>query len=211
MDVESLKKSGSPRLRCLDVFLVVSVVFLFSAVTALAVGGLILGTRLQSDVVQMLRPSPMHDKIQARTQPDDVYKMQNVAYLQAKTNTLTTGTMKWSVVPYGEGNSVGSLYVFDPVQHIITPTRGGHYFVYVDLKLACTNGCDPGHFEVIVGKVLNCTVDLPRSEEQTPLTRQCWQVCTMDETTRLATEMVVPTGLENWQMVSFTLGIFRVD
>ena len=38
MDVESLKKSGSSRVRCLDAFLVVSIVLLFAAVGVLTVG-----------------------------------------------------------------------------------------------------------------------------------------------------------------------------
>ena len=38
MDVESLRRSGSSRVRCLDVFLVVSIVLLFAAVGVVMVG-----------------------------------------------------------------------------------------------------------------------------------------------------------------------------
>ena len=51
MDVESLKKSGSSRVRCLDVFLVVSIVLLFAAVGVVMVG-LFFGVKLQAETLE---------------------------------------------------------------------------------------------------------------------------------------------------------------
>lgn len=48
MDVESLQKSGRRRGSCLDIFLVVSIMFLFVAVAAVAAGGVMVVEELRS-------------------------------------------------------------------------------------------------------------------------------------------------------------------
>uniref|UniRef100_A0A8P4KN16 Uncharacterized protein n=1 Tax=Dicentrarchus labrax TaxID=13489 RepID=A0A8P4KN16_DICLA len=56
IDIESLQKSGRRRGGCLDVFLVLSIIFLFVAVAAVAVGGLMVVKELRSKL-ETARPS----------------------------------------------------------------------------------------------------------------------------------------------------------
>ncbi|CAL8333796.1 unnamed protein product [Merluccius merluccius] len=127
--------------------------------------------------------------------------------------TLENGNMRWSPVAHGAGSSVGSLFVFNEAQHSIAPTRGGHYFIYVDLQLTCTYVCNAGHFTVSIGDHLNCTVELPQWNKSTPVSKRCWQVATMVAEKRLVTKMIVPKGLDNWtlDLAASGQGFFLVD
>ncbi|CAL8330742.1 unnamed protein product [Lota lota] len=200
MDVESLRKSGSSRLRCLDVFLVVSIVFLFVAVGFVTVGLVVFY---------------MCDKTASSRQPhtSDAYKMQNFAYLRADTNELKNGTMKWTIIRHGEGTSVGSLFVFHERHHSIKTTQDGHYFIYIDLKLTCSFNCNAGQFTVSIGDRLTCTFELPQWAETTPVYRKCWQVTRMDKDERLITQMSAPKQLDKWtiDVAASGLGIYLVD
>ncbi|XP_059902686.1 uncharacterized protein LOC132453759 [Gadus macrocephalus] len=194
MDVESLKKSGSSRVRCLDAFLVVSIVLLFAAVGVLTVG-LFFGTKAETASSPQPYASDVGDK------------MQNVAYLKPHLRNLENGTMRWTAVSRGAGNSVGSLFDFNPDHHSIRTTRDGQYFIYIELKLNCstTPVCDAGRFTVSIGDSrdsrdsrLTCNFELPEWKETTPVYRKCWQVTRMDKEMRLVTQMTAQQQLNKW-------------
>ncbi|XP_034542742.1 uncharacterized protein LOC117815251 [Notolabrus celidotus] len=215
MDVESLKKTGCRRGRCLDTCLVVSIVFLFVAVIAVAAGGVICVMELQSKLGSA-RP-PVHfepKKLIGGTSPP-TYKMQNFAYLKATSNKLQSCTMPLNLVVYGEGTSVGSNFVFDENLNSLKPLKDGTYFIYMELNFTCTSTCSAGVLSVSVGDKLTCEVELPDRPRPgaTPVSRRCWTV-TQKNTQGLHAQMTVPkTGLRNWQLElkGSGLGMFLVD
>ncbi|XP_059191924.1 uncharacterized protein LOC131973841 [Centropristis striata] len=211
MDVESLQKSGHRRGRCLDVFLVGSVIFLFVAVAVVTAGGLMLVMQLHS---KQDAPRPYFE-YQASQQtgqtPDSTFKAQNFAYLEALSSELRTSTVKLDSIPYGTGTSVGSNFEFDSQQHSLTPKEAGTYFIYIELSLTCTHNCSSGHLSVHVGDKLTCEVELPDRVDSTPVSRKCWTVSQLQKE-KLLTQMTVPKELENWKLElgSSGLGMFLV-
>lgn len=213
MDVESLQSSGRRRASCLDVFLVMSILFLFVAVAAVAVGGAILVRDLQSKVEspRALAESPPDALQQLGNTPSPAYKMQNFAYLMASSSVLQNSTMQWSQVVHGTGTSVGDNFLFDTEQNSLKPKRTGSYFIYVDLHLSCPYTCEKGILRVEVGDKLSCEVDLPEGFK--PVKRKCWTVSQVEDK-GLITQMTVPKeGLSNWKLDLNTsgLGMFLVD
>ncbi|XP_070843859.1 uncharacterized protein [Chaetodon trifascialis] len=213
MDVESLQKSGRRRGSCLDVFLVISVIFLFMAVTAVTVGGLMAVIELRSKL-ESARPSFEFEtsKLSADA-PDPAYKMQNFAYLEATSSELKNSTMQWAPVAYGAGKSVGSNFLFDAQQNSLKPERVGTYFMFIDLNLTCTFDCNAGRLSVKVGDMLTCEVELPAMADKTPVSRKCWTVSQIDGQ-KLLTQMTVPKeGLQDWKLdlSSSRFGMFLVD
>ncbi|XP_074553777.1 uncharacterized protein LOC141810276 [Halichoeres trimaculatus] len=211
MDVESLQKSGSRRGRCLDTFLVVSIIFLFVAVTAVAAGGVICVMGLKSQLDLHAAPYP------GAPEPTSYqkYKMENFAYLRAEKNKLVTGNMALAEFDYGDGTSVGSNFDFNPKQFSLQPKKEGTYFVYTDLIFTCTQTCPQGVVTVNVGDKLTCEVELPERSEPsaTPVSKRCWTV-TRIESEKLHTHMTLPkTGFHNWQLElkGSGLGVFLVD
>ncbi|XP_041790072.1 uncharacterized protein LOC121604578 [Chelmon rostratus] len=211
MDVESLQRSGRRSRGCLDVFLVMSIIFLFVAVAAVAVGGVMVVLELRSKL-ESVRPPFEHAKFTGET-PDPAYKMQNFAYLEAVSSDLKTSTMKWAPVAYGAGTSVGSNFLFDAHQNSLKPERVGTYFMYVELNLTCTYNCTAGLLSVQVGDKLTCKVELPAVADATPVTRKCWTVSQVDRQ-KLFTQMTVPKeGLQDWklELSSSRFGMYLVD
>ncbi|XP_062311540.1 uncharacterized protein LOC134016152 [Osmerus eperlanus] len=222
MDVESLKNSARPRVRCLDVFLVVSVISLFLAVVAVAGLGTMAISELRLSVKSRssvnVQPSWLTEAgSQARLNSDSgstVYKMQNFAYLRASTSEPQNSTLALSPVAYGSGSSVGSIYDYNTAQNILRLTRSSSYFLYLDLHLTCTARCPRGHLTVTVGEHLTCRVELPEWAESTPITRKCWVVTQMEADSRLVAQMTVPEqGAKLWRLDEnhSGLGIFLVD
>ena len=72
VDTESLQKSARHRGRCLDSFLVTSVIFLFAAVAALAVFGVMLVLELQSN------QEPLHLSGLTGDAPSPAFKVSRV-------------------------------------------------------------------------------------------------------------------------------------
>nr|XP_020443136.1 uncharacterized protein LOC109952413 [Monopterus albus] len=214
MDVESLQKSGRRRGSCLDVFLVMSIIVLFVAVTAVAAGGVIVVMDLQSKLMDLQSKAIKVDHNHDPLTSDSAYKMQNVAYLEAITNGLNkleNSTMQWDTVPYGAGQSVGTNFIFKKTQHTLMPKQAGTYFMYINLNLTCIFRCRAGLLTVHVGDKLTCEVELPDSTNSKPVSKKCWTVSRLDEK-ELLTQMTVPKeGLENWQLNSSELGMFLAD
>ncbi|XP_020497007.1 uncharacterized protein [Labrus bergylta] len=210
MDAESLQESGRRRGRCLDVFLIVSIVFLFVALTAVAAGGLICLAKLRSSLDS--RRPPVHPDTSERTgdRPNPTYKMQNFASLVATSSQLKTSTMPLALVHYGAGTSVGSQFSFDAKQSSLKPLNPGTYFIFINLNLTCTHNCREGVLSVKVADKLTCEVKLPNSMA---VSKKCWTVTQIEDET-LNTQMSVPeSGLKNWQLElkGSGMGMFLVD
>ncbi|XP_068448677.1 uncharacterized protein [Clinocottus analis] len=211
MDVESLQKSGRRRGSCLDVFLVVSVIFLLVAVTAGAAVGVMVVMELRS---KLERPSFLLEGSKlSGDRLDHTYKMQNFVYLEAISSELKTSTMQWAPVNFDAISSVGSNYLFDSEQHSLKAERTGNYFMYISLNFTCTFNCSAGLLTVHVADKLTCEVQLPAVADSTPVSRKCWTVSQL-QGQKLLTQMTVPKeGLENWRLElgSSGLGMFLVD
>lgn len=209
-DEESLQASGRGRGRCVSAFLVVSVLFLFVAVAALAAGGMMVAMDLQA---KLAAASPKFDTSELpghSSYPD--YKMQNFAFLQAKSSELKNSTMRWAPVSHGAGVSVGSNFLFNSEQHSLTAEQEGTYFMYIALNLTCTHRCNAGLLSVRVGDKLTCEVNLPAVADATPVSRKCWTVSQMNRQ-KLLMQMSVPEeGLLDWKLElnSSGFGMFLV-
>ncbi|XP_068583274.1 uncharacterized protein [Cebidichthys violaceus] len=210
MDVESHQKSGRRRRgSCLDVFLVVSIIFLFVAVTAGAAGGVMVVMELRSKL-ESQRPSFVLETSKlSGDATDPTNKIQNFVYLDAISSELKTSTMKWAPADF----AAGSKFLFDTDQHSLKAERAGIYFMYVSLNLTCTYQCNAGLLSVRVADKLTCEVQLPKVSDSTPVSRKCWTVSQL-EGQKLITQMTVPKeGLENWklELTGSGFGMFLVD
>ncbi|XP_024265500.1 uncharacterized protein LOC112241687 [Oncorhynchus tshawytscha] len=210
MDVES-QKSARPGGRCLDVFLVGSVVLLFLAVATVVVMGTLALVELRSEigvqpyVVDMQGTSETHHGV---PRPKPAYKMQNLAYVQLTSATMENSTMSWSQVEHGLESSVGDLYKYNLQQHTLQTKQDGFYFLYLDLQLTCTAKCGRGILVVQLAshgdEKLTCQVELPEWSESNPVTtvtRKCWKVTRLDSKSRLMGRMVVPKAQDTfWKL-----------
>ncbi|XP_013883834.1 uncharacterized protein LOC106532342 [Austrofundulus limnaeus] len=213
-DVESLQKTDRRRGSCMNIFLITSIFFLFVSVAALAVCGVMTVRKLQSD---LLKPYQVSDsgivESLSGEQPLPGFKMQNFAYIEAVTSTVNNKTMEWAPVTYGEGNSIGSKYIFKSNKNSLNPRQMGTYFIYIEVNLTCTytSNCSAGVLKLHVGDKLTCNVKLPAHARS--VSEKCFTVTQLD-TSELLTQMVVPThGLQNWklEMTGSGLGMFLVD
>ncbi|XP_034752483.1 uncharacterized protein LOC117959437 [Etheostoma cragini] len=214
MDTESLQTSGRRRGSCLDVFLVGSIILLFVTVVAVAAGGVMVVMELRSELQSKCARPPVEfetSKLSGIT-PDPAYKMQNFAYLEAGSSKLENSTMHWAAVNYGTGRSVGSNFLFNEKQHWLKAEKDGTYFIYIELNLSCTYDCNAGILRVKVGDKLTCEVELPAVADSTPVSKKCWTVSQLNGQ-KLLTEMIVPTGLQNWklELSGSKFGMFLVD
>lgn len=212
VDAESLQKSARRRGNCLDVFLVTSVLFLFAAVVALAVAGVM--------VVKGLQPQPrpsfqMSEHAAASLMggtPSPAFKMENFASLQPKSTELLNGTLNWTPIDYAAGKTIGSNYDFSEQQSTLKPKRDGTYFMYINVKVTCVAKCKAGILNLSVKDKLSCDVEL--AEGKTSVSKKCWTVSTLLEERSMVIEMTVPkTGLLNWALDinSSSFGVFLVD
>ncbi|KAM4604423.1 uncharacterized protein ACJ7VT_018942 [Polymixia lowei] len=212
MDTESLQTRGRRHGRCLDAFFVVSIIFLFVAVGAVAACGIMVVMELKVEVDGMRRVKSPENRIGGTSVT--AYKMQNFVYLRAGSSQLMNTTMKWSPVNHGEGTSIGNIFTFNSVHHSLQPTRAGNYFMYIELNLTCTYHCNAGLLTVRLGDQLTCSVKLHESQDTTPVSKKCWTVAQMDGKERLVTKMTVPQGgLDNWTLDKNRSGqgMFLVD
>lgn len=207
VDPESLRERRHGG--CLNIFLVVSIAFLFVAVTALAAAGMMSVMQLRSKLESSLPNSP-YEMAKSTGAASPVYKMQNVVYLRPDTAILGNMTMEWSPTFYGDGETIGSNYIYDKAQHTLKPQREGMYFIYIQLNLTCTHKCSAGVLSINVGNKLTCHVDLP--EKNRPVSKKCWTVARLG-VDKLLTHMTVSKALPNWKLESTgsELGMFLVD
>ncbi|XP_030596341.1 uncharacterized protein LOC115787698 [Archocentrus centrarchus] len=212
VDTESLQERSPRRGRCLDNFLVMSIAFLFAAMTVLTVGGVMAVMQLRSEVKSL---SPISSLERSELLKGDasspVYKMEKFAYLSAGLSTLGNSTMQWIKNAYGEGTSVGNDFDFNQAQHSLKPLRNGTYFMYLDLHFSCTYQCKPNVVTVSVGDKLTCKVELP--ENSAPVSKKCWTVKRLQSEGLLAQMTVLKEGMDNWklELQNSGFGIFLID
>lgn len=212
VDTESLQERSPRRGRCLDNFLVMSIAFLFAAMTVLTVGGVMAVMQLRSEVKSL---SPISSLERSELLKGDasspVYKMEKFAYLSAGSSKLENSTMKWIITSYGEGTSVGNGFDFNQAQHSLKPHQNGTYFMYLDLHFSCTFKCKPGVVTVSVRDELTCKVELP--ENSTSVSRKCWTVQRLQSKGLLAQMTVPKEGMDYWklELQGSGFGIFLID
>lgn len=225
-DVESQSPATRSRSRCLDTFLVVSVIALFLMFGVAIAGALFFANHIERKINARSTGESQESKSLASIldQPSS-YKMQNFAYLKATKSELETGVMSWKPVNYGEIETVGSLYSFKQVQETLTVKEKGSYFLYVTLTFSCTHVCEPAQFDVIFPKDtslsswwLTCSVHLSQAEgrENATVSKTCWDVVTFPENeSRVWAKATTyfKNKEHNWKLElnQSGLGIFLID
>ncbi|XP_041838178.1 uncharacterized protein LOC121637895 [Melanotaenia boesemani] len=213
VDVESLQKCDRRRGSCLDVFLVSSVIFLFTAVAALAVAGVMVVKELRSQQRPSFQMPEFGTASLIGGTPSPAFKMQNFAYLEPTSASieLLNATLNWTPVHYGEGTSLGSNYEFNNDQFSLKPRREGSYFMYINLKVTCIAKCKAGVLNLNVANKLTCDVEL--SAHKTSVSKKCWTVSPLLGESMVIKMTVPEEGLQNWKldMPDSSFGIFLVD
>ncbi|XP_056313299.1 uncharacterized protein LOC130228823 [Danio aesculapii] len=196
-DVESQSPATRSRSRCLDTFLVGSVIALFLMFGVAIAGALFFANHIERKMnARSSGESQESRSLASILDQTSSYKMQSFAYLEATNSQLETGVMPWKPVNYGEIQTVGSLYSFNQVQQALTVKEQGSYFLYVTLTFSCTHVCEPAQFDVIFPKEsshavkpgeqhawLTCSVQLSQDEgrENATVSKTCWNVITFTE------------------------------
>ncbi|XP_051802266.1 uncharacterized protein LOC127533406 isoform X2 [Acanthochromis polyacanthus] len=229
-DVESLQESGRRRGSCLDIFLVVSVVFLFVTLTALTVVGLMVVMELRSELKTLRVSNPREFETPSlppsKLQAD---KMQNYAYLEATPGELRNSTMSWLEFEQGNWKSVGNNVDFDKKQHSLKLKQKGTYFMFIDLNVTCKAICNAGLLRVHVGDKLTCELELPATLEKpqnvtsvsrktsesrkTSVSSKCWTVSWLSDEKLLAQMTVSEGQLNDWFLegTGSGFGVFLVN
>ncbi|KAI7810911.1 uncharacterized protein LOC130552934 [Triplophysa rosa] len=220
-DVES-QSAARPRGRCLDTFLITSVVALFVMFLAGLGGALLFARYLESEMEARMTPKSNGQVVAqiADKLSENSYKGQNFAYLRATNSELKNGTMMWEPIAYGDGQSMGALYNYDKRQSVLNVAASGSYFLYVQLNFSCVHVCPQARFTVKfkdqnANTRLTCSVSLPSGTQ--PVSHTCWSVVTLSEKdSRLLagtefTEFSEP--FHNWKLElnDSGFGMFRVD
>ncbi|KAM4594211.1 uncharacterized protein V3H82_027163 [Fundulus diaphanus] len=215
VDVESLRSSAPRRGSCVDVFLGLSIVFLFVAVTGLAVGGMLVTKELRAELRSVSQPIPA-SPVQLSgigDSPSSAYKMHNFAYLKPKKSALENCTMPWTSISYDERTSLGSNFEYNSLKYSLKPKKKGIYFIYIQVTVSCTSHCKAGVLKLELLNKLTCNVELTADIEKTPVSKKCWTVGHLDSQD-LTTQVTVPEeGLENWRLElnSSGLGMFLIE
>ncbi|XP_014885499.1 uncharacterized protein LOC106945981 [Poecilia latipinna] len=211
-DVESLQKSAGRRRSLVDFFLGMSVVILFVAVTALAVGGMLVVKELRSELRD---PASIHARLvdSGSPSPTPSYKMQNFAYLNPTQSKLDNTTMSWKISSYGERKSIGSNFQYDESKRSLTPSKKGTYFMYIQVTVNCTHKCEAGVLKLEVTGKLTCNVELTDDVEKTPVSKKCWTVTELGNDDLITQMTVSKKTKENWSLDQDRsgLGVFLVD
>ncbi|KAK5602711.1 hypothetical protein CRENBAI_002490 [Crenichthys baileyi] len=210
VDVESLKSSVRRRGNCVDAFLGMSILILFVAVTALAVGGMLVVKELRSE---LQAPKSEFARLGITDSSSPAYKMQNFAFLKPKASQLDNMTMPWHTVNFFGTTSVGSNFLYDPSSYSLKPLKTGIYFMYIQVNVSCTHKCKAGVLKVEVFNKLTCNVELTADVEKTTVSKKCWTVEQLDSELLVAHMTVPENKLENWalDLNSSGLGIFLVE
>ncbi|XP_077054701.1 uncharacterized protein LOC143706564 [Siphateles boraxobius] len=220
-DVESQSRS---RGRCLDTFLIVSVIALFVMFAVALAGALWFAKHIENEINGR---KPRESESEASTgsrianfaDTGNAYKMQNFAFLRPIKSELTSENMAWEGIAYGKAHTIGSLYSYDKSQKALDVKNSGSYFLYVQLSLSCNGICSPGQFTVsfynhLNSKVLSCTVSLPEESGTDPISQTCWHVVTFTENgKRLMAKSEIQGSLGDWrlQVNNSGFGMFLVD
>ncbi|TRY86112.1 hypothetical protein DNTS_030194 [Danionella cerebrum] len=220
-DVESQRSSGG-RSRRLDAFLLGSVITLF-LMLGLEFAGALLAAKHFEDKINARKSEKTPESASFGKLTDSAspaFRMHTFAHLEATKDELKSGVMKWEPIKYGEGQSVGSLYIFNHKQGSLRVKEAGSYFIYIQLSVRCLYRCSSGEFSVSLYsdniEKLTCALSLPAQPENgtAPFSHTCWQVVTFPEKgSKLLVKAEVKGDPEHWrlQMQSSGFGMFQVD
>ncbi|XP_051560135.1 uncharacterized protein LOC127444663 [Myxocyprinus asiaticus] len=223
-DVESQSSGARSRSRCLDTFLTVSVIALFIMFIVALAAALLFVKHIESEMnARTTQDSDGQKGPLEMVAPGAAYKMQNFAYLRATNSQLKENVMEWESIPYGKGQSIGSMYSYEKNQRVLNVNEAGSYFLYVQLTFSCTHICPAGQFTTSFynqdnKKQLTCTVSLPKMPDMNgslPVSRTCWHVITLPEqkSRLLAKTEFSEQTLNNWKLDlnDSGFGMFLVD
>ncbi|TTE81758.1 hypothetical protein Baya_14968 [Bagarius yarrelli] len=221
-DVESLHPVPRQRGRCLDAFLLGSVLTLF----IMALSGAALAVWTVKDLrAEMESKAGSHASVASyRTNEfppnmDSSYKLKNFAYLTAISadGEIKNGNMLWKPLKYGNSSTVGSSYSYDSVNAVLTMNQEGAYFLYTQLNLTCVNVCSEGTltvtFEVDRNVVLSCSLHLS-SMTFHPAVEKCWTVIPqLSKGSRLLARIHLTMSPKKWRLDlnHSGFGMFLVD
>ncbi|XP_004066391.1 uncharacterized protein LOC101161707 [Oryzias latipes] len=196
VDEESLQTRDRARARWMDVFLLVSVLILFLAVTALAVGEYVVVSEFGSRTARVSADSSLSK--QTPDAPAAAFKMDNFAYVEPLHSVLENKTMTWHQFNYGKGTSVGSKFDFNKDDHSLRPLQAGAYFLYLEVNLTCTGKCHNLHLSLNVDDKLLCKVDLRK--DQRSVSHKCWTVTQLDGKALLTQMRVSSIDVSHWKL-----------
>ncbi|KAK2818322.1 hypothetical protein Q7C36_022255 [Tachysurus vachellii] len=184
-DVESLQPVPRQRSRCLDVFLLCSVIILF----VMVLSGLALGFWVIKDLRAEMKPpfgqlegikSPIISDIPKTIESS--YKAQNFAYFIPQTGEVKNASMLWKPIEYLNSSTIGSSYSFEPTNGVLTVNRDASYFLYTQLNLTCVHRCGKGTLSVTFEnnkneELLTCSLHLPKMPSTSNhVVEKCWTV-----------------------------------
>ncbi|KAA0721710.1 hypothetical protein E1301_Tti021371 [Triplophysa tibetana] len=216
-DVES-QSAARPRGRCLDTFLITSVVALFVMFLAGLGGALLFARHLESQM--NARRTPKSSGQVGDIPSGNSYKGQNFAYLRATNSELKDGVMMWEPIKHGDTQSLGALYDYKNNKRVLEVAASGSYFLYVQLNFSCMHICPAARFTVkfkdqSANTRLTCSVSMPNGTQ--PVSHTCWSVVTLSEkgSQLLAgsefIEFSEPSGNWKLELNDSGFGMFRVD
>ncbi|KAJ8251379.1 hypothetical protein GJAV_G00220710 [Gymnothorax javanicus] len=212
-DIESLQPRASSGGRCLHTFLVTSVITLFVLLFGVTAIAALFIWQIRTEL-STLGESTHEATNPQRLQGAPEYKVQNFAFLRAKSGHLKNITMP---LKKGSLNTVGSAYEFDSVQSIVQPHKEGSYLLYLDLVLRCggsnSDSCGPIDVTVRIKdetdrSLLECQVSAKLGRVE-----KCWKVVQLKPEHRLLAQMEARGDSRNWELDTEQsgMGMFLVD
>ncbi|XP_027008779.2 uncharacterized protein LOC113646613 [Tachysurus fulvidraco] len=179
-DVESLQPVPRQRSRCLDVFLLCSVITLF----VMVLSGAALGFWVIKDLRAEMKPHiDLPDGMKSSIISDipktieSTYKVQNFAYFTPKNSEVKNASMLWEPMKYLNSSTIGSSYSFDSTNGVLKVNRDASYFLYIQLNLTCVHRCGQGTLSVTFAsdkdnELLTCSIHL----SAITIVKKCWTV-----------------------------------
>ncbi|XP_072513259.1 uncharacterized protein [Salminus brasiliensis] len=215
-DVESLE-SRVARSRRMDMCLVGSVVVLFALVLSGFAAAALFAWNLNAGAESVHR-SPQAI-VSQQGSDDSPYKAKSFAYLRASVSSagvMSKGVMAWEPIPYGEGQTMGSGYSYNPTQRMLTVKHEGSYFLYVQLNLSCIFQCSNEVLTITFEdhnrvEQLSCTMELLGNQTAV---KKCWTVIPhLEKNSRLLAKIHSNKELKNRRLEvnSSGFGMFLVD
>ncbi|KAF7689217.1 uncharacterized protein LOC124377838 [Silurus meridionalis] len=225
-DVERLQPSSpQQRSRCMDLFLLGSVITLFIMLLSGAALGFWVVKDLRARTESLTRNAEpiIAGLSQHRGGVPDLgpsYKMENFAYLNTDSSELKNGSMLWHPIKYGNTTSVGKRYEYISNQGVLKMKQEGTYFLYAQLNLTCTGPCANGSLSIIFNdenltEQLYCSIHLHLPKTPSGhLVEKCWTVMPrVAANTRLMARMHARVVPKAWRLDlnHSGFGIFLVD
>ncbi|KAL4648742.1 hypothetical protein GN956_G6852 [Arapaima gigas] len=185
--------------RCLDLFLVVSVLFLYVCVLG---GAVYTALYLRLDRKVQVPPTADSPQNQQFFQPvtPQMNKMQKVAFFHLETATVKNGEMvSWKAVEFIDIHSVGTFYLYDQNNYTLKVQKQGIYLLFISLKFKSTDATSKnekpsGKFTLDFNK-FHCQVDLREGPVQ-----HCVDILFLSSNTQLLARMHVTNNSTYWKV-----------